>query len=153
MSDARGDVGERAQDPRDGRLISWFQRWRRPIRYWLSSRSSVPAAEIDDLAQEVFLRLLRYSDDIAIDNPQSYLFRIASNVANEWREHVQAAVQRLPPRQREVLLLHVNEGLTYKQITDRLGLSPRIVLRDLTRAYSQLRTQLNLEDLEDMDQR
>jgi hypothetical protein len=27
------------------------------------------------------------------------------------------------------------------------------VLRDLTRAYSQLRTQLNLEDLEDMDQR
>jgi RNA polymerase sigma-70 factor (ECF subfamily) len=188
MSDARGDVGERAQDPRDGRLISWFQRWRRPIRYWLSSRSSVPAAEIDDLAQEVFLRLLRYSDDIAIDNPQSYLFRIASNVANEWREraqhrqphdnswledlqsapgaepenavaygrareHVQAAVQRLPPRQREVLLLHVNEGLTYKQITDRLGLSPRAVLRDLTRAYSQLRSQLNLEDLEDMDQR
>ena len=69
------------------------------------------------------------------------------------REHVQAAVQRLPPRQREVLLLHVNEGLTYKQITDRLGLSPRVVLRDLTRAYSQLRSQLNLEDLEDMDQR
>jgi DNA-directed RNA polymerase specialized sigma24 family protein len=93
MSDARGDVGERAQDPRDGRLISWFQRWRRPIRYWLSSRSSVPAAEIDDLAQEVFLRLLRYSDDIAIDNPQSYLFRIASNVANEWRER---AVRRQP---------------------------------------------------------
>lgn len=89
MSDARGDVGERAQDPRDGRLISWFQRWRRPIRYWLSSRSSVPSAEIDDLAQEVFLRLLRYSDDIAIDNPQSYLFRIASNVANEWRERAQ----------------------------------------------------------------
>jgi DNA-directed RNA polymerase specialized sigma24 family protein len=52
-----------------------------------------------------------------------------------------------------VLLLHVNEGLTYKQITDRLGISPRIVLRDLTKAYSHLRTQLNLEDLEDMDQR
>jgi hypothetical protein len=34
-----------------------------------------------------------------------------------------------------------------------LGLSPRVVLRDLTRAYSQLRSQLNLEDLEDMDQR
>jgi RNA polymerase sigma factor (sigma-70 family) len=188
MSDARGEAGERAQDSRDGRLISWFQRWRRPIRHWLSSRSSVPAAEIDDLAQEVFLRLLRYSDDIAIDNPQSYLFRITANVANEWREraqhrqphdnswledlqsepcaepenavahgkareHVQAAVQKLPPRQREVLLLHVNEGLTYKQITDRLGLSPRVVLRDLTRAYSHLRTQLDLEDLEDMDQR
>src|SRR4029078_8567713 len=52
------------------------------------------------------------------------------------RDDVQAALQRLPPRQREVLLLHLNEGLTYKQITDRLGLSPRIVLHDLTNAYS-----------------
>ena len=55
MSDARGVLEERAQDPRDGRLISWFQRWRRPIRYWLSSRSSVPAAEIDDLYSELVL--------------------------------------------------------------------------------------------------
>ena len=46
----------------------------------------MPPGDIDDLAQEVFLRLLRYSDDIAVDNPQGYLFRIAANVANEWRE-------------------------------------------------------------------
>jgi RNA polymerase sigma factor (sigma-70 family) len=60
---------------------------------------------------------------------------------------VQAAVDRLPPRQREVLLLHVNEGLTYKQIAQQRGLTYRIVLRDLTRAYSTLRIQLRLEDL------
>lgn len=183
MSNARGDAGQRDEKPRNGRLVSWFQRWRRPIHHWLSNRSSVPAADIDDLSQEVFLRLLRYTDDIAIENPQSYLFRITANVANEWREraqqrqphdnswldelrteanvepenavahnrareHVQAVVRRLPPRQREVLLLHVNEGLTYKQITDRLKLSPRIVLRDLTKAYSHLRGKLDLEDLE-----
>lgn len=170
------------KEARDGRLIEWFGKWRKPIRSWLRNRASVPPGDIDDLAQEVFLRLLRYSDDIAVDNPQGYLFRIAANVANEWRErsrvrkphddswleelqiesgdepenafarsraneYVQAAVDRLPPRQREVLLLHVNEGLTYKQIAQQRGLTYRIVLRDLTRAYSTLRMQLRLEDL------
>ena len=174
--------GDRPRHSRDGRLIEWFGKWRKPIRSWLRNRASVPPGDIDDLAQEVFLRLLRYSDDVAVDNPQGYLFRIAANVANEWRErsrvrrphddswleelqidagdepenafaktrtneYVQAAVDRLPPRQREVLLLHVNEGLTYKQIAQQKGLTYRIVLRDLTRAYSTLRMQLRLEDL------
>jgi RNA polymerase sigma factor (sigma-70 family) len=175
-------------DPRNRRLITWFKRWRKPIRQWLSHRSSVPTADLDDLAQEVFLRLLRYSDDVAIDNPQGYLFRIAANVANEWQErarhrkphddswledlqvefndepentiarevankHMQEAVNMLPRRQREVLLLHVNEGLTYKQIAERQGLTYRVILRDLTRAYSQLRMQLKQDDLGDMENR
>ena len=175
-------------DPRNHRLVAWFKRWRKPIRQWLSHRSSVPTADLDDLAQEVFLRLLRYSDDVAIDNPQGYLFRIAANVANEWqersrlrrphddswledlqvefsqepenaiarevaREYMQEAVDKLPRRQREVLLLHVNEGLTYKQIAERQGLTYRVILRDLTRAYSQLRMQLKQDDLGDMENR
>ncbi|HKU15898.1 MAG TPA: RNA polymerase sigma factor [Steroidobacteraceae bacterium] len=170
------------------RLVVWFKRWRKPIRQWLSHRSAVPTADLDDLAQEVFLRLLRYSDDVAIDNPQGYLFRIAANVANEWQErarhrkphddswledlqidfsdepentiarevankHMRDAVNRLPRRQREVLLLHVNEGLTYKQIAARQGLTYRVILRDLTRAYSQLRAQLRQDDLGDMENR
>ena len=181
-SDADPPAGSGPRAFRDGRLIEWFGKWRKPIRSWLRNRASVPPGDIDDLAQEVFLRLLRYSDDVAVDNPQGYLFRIAANVANEWRErsrvrkphddswleelqieagdepenafaktraneYVQAAVDRLPPRQREVLLLHVNEGLTYKQIAQQRGLTYRIVLRDLTRAYSTLRMQLRLEDL------
>ena len=175
-------------DPRNHRLVAWFKRWRKPIRQWLSHRPSVPTADLDDLAQEVFLRLLRYSDDVAIDNPQGYLFRIAANVANEWqerarhrrphddswledlqvefsdepentiarevaREYMQEAVNKLPRRQREVLLLHVNDGLTYKQIAERQGLTYRVILRDLTRAYSQLRMQLKQDDLGDMENR
>lgn len=166
---------------RNGRITVWFGKWRQPIRSWFSS-SAVPSGEVDDLAQEVFLRLLRYSDDVAVENPQGYLFRIAANVASEWRglsrvrrphkqswldelqidpaaqpdnsafqgrisKHLQGAVNKLPPRQRQVLLLHVNDGLTYKQIADRLGLTYRIVLRDLTRAYGELRMQLRAQDL------
>jgi RNA polymerase sigma-70 factor (ECF subfamily) len=182
MTDEDGDAVDRETQRRNNRLASWFNQWRTPIRRWLVSRSSVPTADVDDLAQEVFLRLLRYSDDVIVENPQSYLFRIATNVANEWRErarvrrphgeswledlqiapgdepentlartlvhrNVHAAVDRLPPRQREVLLLHVNEGLTYVQIAKQKQLTYRVVLRDLTRAYSQLRQELDLADL------
>lgn len=164
------------------RLVEWFDVWRKPLCAWLRRRECVPPADIDDLAQEVFVRLLRYSNDTTVENPQGYLFRIAANVANEWRERarvrhphddvwledlqidaknqpenatriddrdrlVQAAVQRLPPRQREILLLHIQDGLTYKQIAQHKGLTYRIVLRDLTRAYSFLRLQLNVEDM------
>jgi RNA polymerase sigma factor (sigma-70 family) len=162
---------------RDHRLIEWFAKWRKPIRSWFRNRASVPPGEIDDLAQEVFLRLLRYSDDIAVENPQGYLFRIAANVANEWRErsrvrkphddqwlddlledsehepeamldheqrdaYVHATVDALKPRQRQILLMHINDGMTYKQIAIQLGTTYRVVLRDLTKAYSTLRGQL-----------
>lgn len=193
--DARGDhlaakpatpAAAKTNDPpavegvADNRVAQWFKDWRKPVRHWLSRRAAVPAAELDDLAQEVFLRLLRYSEKTVVENPFGYLLRIAGNVASEWRErarvskphdqawlddllieseqepensvsqagtdaNVQAAVDKLPPRQRQVLLLRVNEGLTYKQIAERLDLSPRVVLRDLSRAYSQLR--MRLEDL------
>jgi RNA polymerase sigma factor (sigma-70 family) len=172
--------------PSDGninnRFADWFKEWRKPVRHWLSRRASVPAAELDDLAQEVFLRLLRYSEKTAVENPLGYLLRIAGNVASEWRERarvskphdqewledlliepdkepensvcqartdetVQAAVDQLPYRQKQVLLLRVNEGLTYKEIAERLELSPRVVLRDLSRAYSQLRMRLDPDDL------
>jgi len=42
------------------------------------------ASDMDDVAQEVFLRLLRYENAELIEHPQAYLFKMASNVAGEW---------------------------------------------------------------------
>jgi RNA polymerase sigma-70 factor (ECF subfamily) len=65
------------------RLADWFQsfrRWRSPLRkLWRLSES-----DLDDVAQEVFLRLLRYDNVELIEYPQAYLFRMATNVAGEW---------------------------------------------------------------------
>ena len=181
--DAQGEgAAEKPDSGINNRFADWFKEWRKPVRHWLSRRAAVPAAELDDLAQEVFLRLLRYSEKTAVENPLGYLLRIAGNVASEWRERarvskphdqewledlliepdkepensvcqartdetVQNAVDQLPYRQKQVLLLRVNEGLTYKEIAERLELSPRVVLRDLSRAYSQLRMRLDPDDL------
>lgn len=157
-------------------FASWFDRYKSPVRKWLSTKTR--SAEVDDLAQEVFIRLMRYTDDELVKNPSGYLFRIASNVASEWRERcvnnrphdnswledlqiedellpenayehadftkrLRVHIDALPIRQREILLLHINDGLTYKQICSRTGLTYRTVLRDLTRAYVKLRVSMN----------
>src|SRR6202050_5981982 len=54
-----------------------------PAGHAARRRAGSPA-DIDDIAQEVFLRLLRYDRSELIDYPQAYLFKIASNVSAEW---------------------------------------------------------------------
>lgn len=53
------------------------------LRRYLSARLRNAAADLPDLMQEVFLRLLRMDDHAAIRNPQAYLFTIASHVLHQ----------------------------------------------------------------------
>jgi RNA polymerase sigma factor (sigma-70 family) len=66
------------------RLADWFRRWRSPLRKFLTARGAVRVADLDDVAQEVFLRLMRYDRTELIEHPQAYLFKMATNVAAEW---------------------------------------------------------------------
>jgi RNA polymerase sigma factor (sigma-70 family) len=66
------------------RLIAWFLKWRLPLRKFLTAKGAVPASDLDDVAQEVFLRLMRYGRMELIEHPQAYLYKMASNVAAEW---------------------------------------------------------------------
>lgn len=159
-------------------LTDWFCQWRMPLRRFLSLRRGHNSADLDDIAQEVFLRMLRYDRAELVDNPQAYLFKIASNVSIEWAtrasrrqphseewlatladdghpetdlereatEHeLKRAVDALPPRAREILRLHYGESLTHEVIAKRMGVSRRIVKRDLIRAYAALRESLTLD--------
>jgi RNA polymerase sigma factor (sigma-70 family) len=66
------------------RLADWFLRWRQPLRKFLIGKGTVPASDLDDVAQEVFLRLMRYGRTELIEHPQAYLYKMASNVAAEY---------------------------------------------------------------------
>jgi RNA polymerase sigma-70 factor (ECF subfamily) len=66
------------------RLVEWFRELRSPLRKFLSFRRGVAPVDLDDVAQEVFLRLLRYDREELVSDPRAYLFRIAANVASEW---------------------------------------------------------------------
>jgi RNA polymerase sigma factor (sigma-70 family) len=73
------------------RLTDWFLQWREPLRKFLRGRGSVRPADVDDIAQEVFLRLMRYDRAQLVEHPQAYLYKIASNVAAEWAIRVRYA--------------------------------------------------------------
>jgi RNA polymerase sigma factor (sigma-70 family) len=64
-------------------LTGWRKRWNLNLLRFLGSR--VPAVDIEDLAQETYLRLLRARDLREVRNPQAYLIRVASHVVGEWR--------------------------------------------------------------------
>lgn len=162
------------------RLIDWFNQWRSPLRKFLIRRNARSRAEVDDISQEVFLRLLRYNQAELVEHPQAYLFKMASNVAAEWsiaararRPHdskwladlrggelpedfadrakaegeMERAINTLSPRQREVLKLQFYEGLSYAEIAERLGTTPRAVKRSVIKSYQKLRGELNPEYL------
>lgn len=61
--------------------------------------------------------------------------------------HLKECVEQLPSHERQVLLLHVNNGLTYWEIAARLGRDEATVLHDLAHAYSQLRLELSMDEL------
>jgi RNA polymerase sigma factor (sigma-70 family) len=66
------------------RLTVWFRQWRSPLRKFLLDQRTVRSSDVNDVAQDVFLRLLRYDRAELIEFPQAYLFKMAANVANEW---------------------------------------------------------------------
>ena len=63
-------------------LIGWRKRWNRSLLRFIGRR--VRAVDIEDLAQETYLRLLRARDLGDISNPQGYLMRVAAHVVAEW---------------------------------------------------------------------
>ena len=67
-------------------LAGWRRRWNRSLFQFLSRRVRA-AVDIEDLAQETYLRLLRARDLAEVRNPQAYLLRVASHVILEWRDH------------------------------------------------------------------
>ena len=50
-----------------------------------------------------------------------------------------------PPVCRDIVMLHFRDGITFKDIAIRLGVSETTVYKHLRRALSQLRTQLKIQ--------
>ena len=66
-------------------IASWCRRWNRNLLRFLGRRVRV-AVDVEDLAQETYLRLLRSRDLREVRNPEAYLIRVASHIVAEWRE-------------------------------------------------------------------
>lgn len=65
-------------------LAGWRQKWNKSLFQFLGRRVRA-SVDIEDLAQETYLRLLRARDLGDVRNPQAYLMRVARHVMLEWR--------------------------------------------------------------------
>jgi RNA polymerase sigma factor (sigma-70 family) len=64
-------------------LLEWRRRWHRSLFQFLRRRVR-SSFDVQDLAQETYLRLLRTHDLSEVRNPQAYLLQVAKHVALEW---------------------------------------------------------------------
>jgi RNA polymerase sigma-70 factor (ECF subfamily) len=73
-----------------------------------------------------------------VDPPASEPSPLAAAEASQLREIAEAAVERLPPRRRETFRLARNEGLSYMEIAEVLGISTQTVANQMSKALSEL---------------
>jgi len=86
-------------------------------------------SDAPDLAQEVYVRMLRVGDEQAIRNPEAYLYTVASNLAKEY-----AVLDRWQSR---------GLGLEDASIQQRSGELPTVDAQlDVTQRVTRLRTVL-----------
>jgi RNA polymerase sigma factor (sigma-70 family) len=62
----------------------WAREYAADLQRFLSKRRFVES-DIKDVCQEVYLRLLRFERTEVVQNPLAYLFRVAANVAHDFR--------------------------------------------------------------------
>jgi RNA polymerase sigma-70 factor (ECF subfamily) len=125
------------------------------VRYWKHQRqlpgdpmallvTSVRRAAID-LGRREGRRVLR--EERAVDGPGPTEAYFESGLEDdERRAAIEGAMQRVPPEQREVLVLKIWAELTFEQISEELGLSPNTVASRYRYALAALRRELTVAD-------
>ncbi|MNO71016.1 putative RNA polymerase sigma factor FecI [compost metagenome] len=100
---------------------------------------------IDNLRREGRLAELHVQEDAAneVSDPAASLERRL--LAREALEGLDAALDDLPPKAREALLLNRLEGLTHAQIAERLGVSESMVGKYIVQAMRHCRDWLRQE--------
>jgi RNA polymerase sigma factor (sigma-70 family) len=148
------------------------------LRRFLLRRLKERPHDVEDLAQQVYVRLLGLAKDGSlVRQPPAYLFRVAASVLSEFysaerrqghvlydsdvllqaadhhagpdalaalelQQELEAALARLPPTQKAVLLMQERDGYQYKEIALKLRLSVDTVHKYVTVAKAKLRTLL-----------
>jgi RNA polymerase sigma-70 factor (ECF subfamily) len=115
-------------EPRQGLVERLFAEHRRALQAFFYRRIRTKS-DAPDLAQEVYVRMLRVSDVQAIRDPERYLYTVASNLVKEY-----AVLDRWQARSVDL------EGTSIQQ---QLGELPTLDAQlDVTQRVTRLRTVL-----------
>ena len=148
------------------------------LRRFVRPRVATPE-DAEDVIQDAYLRVLRYSARQQVKDRERLLFSVAKNLAvDSHRRHrarqrtiascallfhgasegpaaeemadlwqrlsqIETAISSLPPRCRQVFLMHRLEGMSYGQIARACAISPSAVEKHMARASGMLDSTLN----------
>lgn len=96
-----------------------FRQYGRKLRRFIESRAR-KTHSADDLAQEVYLRLLRFPPTDVVRQPRAYLYRIASNVVHDFNLRTQQEPIACAPEVLNELSEHAGD-VWQNDPADRLG--------------------------------
>ena len=167
MSETAKQLVERLFAGNRTALLSFFRRFVRE------------PSDARDLAQEVYLRMLRVRDTDKIQNPEGYLFAVAANLVKEQRavqrrhglevdaadediqlylsevssidneidhalrvRRLREVVKQLPPKGQAVIMFQFMHGLSHQEISERVGISPRMVKKYLAKGIAHCRLRM-----------
>ena len=82
-------------------------------------------------------RELNEADNITTNTP------IEELVSKEIKDKLHEAIAKLPKRQREIFLMHNEQGMPYAKIAEQLGISPFTVQNHIKKALKILRSYLS----------
>jgi len=71
-------------EPSRAHVAGWVRDYAQDLRRFLAKRRFIES-DINDVCQEVYLRLLRFERPQVVKNPAAYLFRVAANVAHDFK--------------------------------------------------------------------
>lgn len=165
---ARGQQAANAADDKTATLTAWLDEYATDILRlcfcYLGNR-----ADAEDALQETFIKAWRHMEQYearGLGNPKSWLLKIAVNTCRDalrgpWHKKIdhsvdidlltsmQAAPQEdrdlllditmLPPKYKEVILLHYYQGMTLREISQMLHCAESSISRRLNKACMLLR--------------
>ncbi len=123
----------------------------------------------EDVFQEVFVKLYRLSSKFLINNPRAYIFQMARNLAIDslrkqpqyallddventvylptddisQKMDIENAMKSLPLNECQIVTLHINGGLKFREIADITGTPLGTVLWKYQKAILKLRYKLS----------
>ncbi|WP_027684185.1 RNA polymerase sigma factor [Rhizobium leguminosarum] len=133
LSDAES-ADDTVQDCLEKVVANWSRRKNDDARSWVF-------AILHNLAINRLRQMKRRGTLVPIDQmPEGSNARVATQEQTVFGQEVMAAIERLPPDQRSILLLISVEDLTYAEAAKVLDVPVGTVMSRLSRAREQLRT-------------
>lgn len=144
-----------------------YQELKQPV-YTICYRITQSKETAEDITHDVFVKLFRSPPDTSVKNMRAWIFQMARNLSIDalrkqsrmatqdepidtedpylpihLRMDLETALGKLSCDEREILALHLNADLSFKEISSIVGLSLPATYRKYRKALKQLQEELN----------